>query len=119
MPTWPATLPQRPLADGFEETGRDGVLRTRMDAGPPKTRRRTTAGSSRMRCTFRLTTAQRATFVTFVESDLAGGALAYDWLHPVTDSPIKVQIDTDQGFVLNPIHRGRRWLLHLPLEVLP
>ncbi len=43
-PVWPPSLPQRPLAQGFSEQAPDTLIRTQMEAGPPKVRRRFTAG---------------------------------------------------------------------------
>ena len=44
---WPATLPQEILAEGYEEGLPDVLVRTKMDAGPDKVRRRATAGEDR------------------------------------------------------------------------
>lgn len=44
MNTWPATLPQKFLTDGFSDEEPDLVLQTQMDAPYQKSRRRFTAG---------------------------------------------------------------------------
>ncbi|PJI56004.1 hypothetical protein CTI14_00275 [Methylobacterium radiotolerans] len=43
FPTWPADLPQKLITDGYSYSFADGRLKTAMDAGPPKMRRRFSA----------------------------------------------------------------------------
>lgn len=82
MPTWPPTLPAAPLAEGFRETMPALTVRTEMEAGPAKVRRRTTAGVGRISIAYLLSAAQVATLESFVKHDLAGGALAFNFTHP-------------------------------------
>ena len=82
-PVWPASLPQfvdRPHTEGMP----DALLRTPMDAGPAKTRRRFTAGIKPVKAQMDLTAAQAATFETFFDVTLKAGALAFDWVLPRT-----------------------------------
>lgn len=88
MASWPATLPQLPLAADHAEAPPDIVLRTQMEVGPAKLRRRTTAGASPLTAGFILNETQVATLRTFYESTLSGGALPFDWLHPRTGAAI-------------------------------
>ena len=60
------------------------MIETEMDAGPPKARRRYTAGIRMVRGTIRVTKAQRATLDTFWVTTLEGGTLAFEWIHPIT-----------------------------------
>lgn len=82
MPTWPLTLPAAPLVDGFRETMPPVTVRTEMDAGPAKIRRRTTSGVGKLSLAYLLNAAQVATLESFVTHDLAGGALAFGFTHP-------------------------------------
>lgn len=85
MVAWPiAPFPQLPLQAGYSESPPDTVIRSPMDAGPAKLRRRTTAGVRRLACALRLTTAQVATFDSFYVTSLQGGALPFDWVNPRT-----------------------------------
>ena len=85
---WPASLPQRFLQDpGTSENPPDVVVETQMDAGPPKARRRFTAGFRLVGGSLALTHAQRATLDTFYMDTLEGGALTFDWIHPITSAP--------------------------------
>lgn len=79
---WPSSLPQRPTVGGYLERFADTVLRTAMEAGAAKTRRRFTAAPRQIEVTFRVNAAQAAIFKSFFEETTAGGALPCDWVHP-------------------------------------
>ncbi len=80
MATWPASLPQAPLLRGYSEQGQGNTIRTQMDVGPPKRRRRYTAELVQYQMMVLLTEAQLATFETFYTSTLSHGADAFDWV---------------------------------------
>jgi len=117
MVAWHVDLPQKPLANGFTERQPQLALRTQMDVGPAKVRRRQTAGVVQMACPFRLTTAQRATLVTFWQTTLAGGSLPFTWTHPVTGAAINCRIVEPPEF--QPAARGIYWITTLLIEILP
>jgi len=79
---WPSSLPQRPTVGGYQERFADTVLRTAMETGVAKTRRRFTAAPRQMEVTFRVNAAQAAMLKTFFEDTTAGGAFPFDWAHP-------------------------------------
>lgn len=87
-PVWPEDLPAAPLADGFQETWPDTTLRSQVDVGPAKTRRRSTAGIGKLTLAYYLTPAQCAVLKDFYQNDLAGGSLRFDMPHPVTGDSI-------------------------------
>src|SRR5437870_11881029 len=91
MAVWPASLPQTVFADGYKEEFPMNALRTQMDAGPPKMRRRYTAAFRPFTGTEIFTTAQVATLDTFFVTTLQGGALAFDWSHPRTGAAASVR----------------------------
>lgn len=91
MANWPDTLPPSPLIDGFEEEEPDVVLRTNMDAGPAKTRRRYTSGVSNLSWPTLLTTAQRATLINFYRVSCDYGAIPYNVTHPITGDIVSVR----------------------------
>lgn len=101
MATWPAGLPQTPDTQGQVEKPADLLLRTQMDAGPAKVRRRYTAGVRPFNCTFFMTKAQVATLETFYVTTLTGGADAFDWAHPRTG------VTESWRFVAPPEYRPR------------
>jgi hypothetical protein len=85
---WPATLPARFQASpGATEQPPDIVIESAVDAGPPKARRRYTAGFRIVGGSLALTHAQRATLDAFFVDTLEGGALPFDWIHPMTSEP--------------------------------
>lgn len=88
MATWPASLPQTPLIDGYQEAFPDVRLRTVMDAGPAKMRRRYTAAVTPIECRMVLTAAQVATLKTFYDTTLTGGTASFSWSNPRTSSAV-------------------------------
>lgn len=97
MPDWPLTLPQRPLIQGFSRTPGPAVLRSAMEVGPEKVRQRTTAVADPMACTFRMTSAQLATFETFYKTTLGYGVERFDMPDPITGSTITVRMVGGSG----------------------
>ncbi len=85
---WPESLPQSPLLDGWQETLADNVLRTEMEQGPAKLRRRSTVASGRMRAQFLLSAADCALLDTFYNDTLAGGVKVFRLLHPLRNVTI-------------------------------
>lgn len=115
MATWPATLPSSPLADGFNEQPPNLAIRTDMDAGPAKVRRRFTAGVRPMTVMFLLTKAQVATLDEFYTSTLSGGTIRFDWTHPRTGSAVEFR------FTAPPEYRADSdlWQVTMSLEIMP
>ena len=113
---WPVTLPTAPLVAGFEESPPDLCVRTQMDAGPAKVRKRYTAGVRDFSAAFVLTTAQLAIFDAFYLTTCNGGATPFDFTHPRTKASISVR------FAGRPKYASAsttRWHVSVPLEVLP
>lgn len=84
--TWPGGLPQGDAAigDNLIEEGEDRVLYTKTTAGPGKLRPKYTIGPAKCSIPMVLTEAQVTTLMTFYNTTLYGGALAFDWVHPRT-----------------------------------
>ena len=116
-PTWPAGLPELVAVDGYEERPPDTALRTRMDAGPAKVRRRFTAGTRPLSVQLDIDAAQVETLDSFYMAALQGGALAFDWTHPRTQAAATLR------FLRPPVYRPRTsdaaWRATLELEILP
>lgn len=112
---WPLSLPQdvdRPYVD----TMADNVIRTPMEAGPAKTRPRSTAGVRTIGGTMLLTQAQTETFQTFFEDTVRFGALRFDFPDPRTGETAVVRFTRPPQLT----HvAGPTWSLRLDLEVLP
>lgn len=116
MATWPVTLPTTPLQDGYSETLPNNIIRTQMDKGPAKVRKRMTSNVRPISCAFVLTTAQLAIFESFFITDCAYGAIHFDWAHPRTGSTLDFRF-TDQP-KYEPMS-GTDWYVTFNLEQLP
>ena len=113
---WPIGLPQRMNASGFTETLPDLALRTEMDAGPRKARRRFTTGPATIEGTVTLRGSQPALLEAFYRDTTAGGTLAFDWTHPRTGALASLRFTGPPAFA--PV-AGDVWRATLKLEVLP
>jgi hypothetical protein len=116
MPTWPTTLPQHPLLDRYSETAPETAIRTEMDSGPAKSRRRTSAGVRRISCVYLLDAAQTAALDAFFISATAGGSVPFDMNHPRTAAAASFRFRKPP--VYTPAGRGH-YHAALDLEVLP
>jgi hypothetical protein len=92
MAAWNDTLAAvTPSQLGFSETPPDILLRTKMDAGPVKVRRRYTAGVRIIRFSVDLTQAQVALLDTFFITACLSGSVAFTWVHPRTSASLTVR----------------------------
>lgn len=82
MAEWPTSLPALPLRQGYEEQIAETRVRTEMDAGPAKMRRRFQAGMDTITLSFEMTSAQIRILETFYKNTLEGGTLEFDYVHP-------------------------------------
>ena len=85
-PVWPASLPAFVETDGFDDAFPETVVRTPMESGPAKQRRRFTAAPEPLRAGLVLTKAQHDTLKTFFVTTCKGGSLAFDWVHPISQA---------------------------------
>lgn len=121
MTTWPASLPQVAPINGYQETPPDTSLRTQMDAGPAKVRRRFTAAVRPITMNFILSDAQLQVFDDFYGETLEGGSLPFDWVHPrhFADSPQEiVQFRIVRPPTYSAIDRDI-WQVPVEFEILP
>lgn len=88
---WPASLPQLVLVDGFSEGLGDGRLRSSMDTGPAKVRRRSSAMPRPLQGRVLMTSAQLDVLRAFVDDDLIGGSLPFSFPDPITRASILVR----------------------------
>ena len=92
MAQWPDALPQT-FEPGLVVKNTDQVHRQQMQAGPAKARRQSTAIKSTITGALVCKSqAQVATLETFINTTLGGGAMAFDWVHPLTGSPAKFRL---------------------------
>lgn len=79
MPVWPPGLPQEIPQEGYRGTSADNVIRTAMDVGPPKTRRRSSARNRTFTVSFRFDQAEVTLFREFWRTTLEGGVLRFEF----------------------------------------
>ncbi|MCG5247985.1 hypothetical protein [Methylorubrum extorquens] len=77
IPSWPAELPQRVLADNYSEGLGDGRLRTAMETGVPKTRRRFSNAGRPVSAAFKVSPDGKARIERFFNEEVGGGALPF------------------------------------------
>lgn len=75
IPSWPGTLPQNTLYESWGvESLYDEPIKTEMEDGPPKMRRRSLTNWSKVSVAYKMTAAQLQTFKTFVQTTLGHGS---------------------------------------------
>lgn len=77
IPLWPDDLPCRVRRDGYGETLPDGRLRQKMDAGPAKTRRRTSAAVRPVSASLEVGADAKVRFDRFWAEETAEGSLPF------------------------------------------
>jgi len=82
--TWPAELPATLLLEGLSMQPQNNVIRTSMDAGPKKARRRYTAGSKIFSGKQIFSAEQFEIFKRFYHTVLADGVLRFNFTDPIT-----------------------------------
>jgi hypothetical protein len=119
IPAWSSQqLPQVPQK-GFTESIGLNVLRSPMDAGPAKMRRRAT-GVNTMDLSFIMTTQQTQTLENFINNTLFG-TKRFSFPHPRTNATVEVRIvpsGDGEFFKLQYLAPGY-WSTALKFEILP
>ena len=118
MPIWPLSLPQKPRQSGYSESEKSGSLRTKMDKGPDKVRRRFTNSIIPFTLQITATFAQVASFSTFYRQDCNFGATTFTWVHPRTDEAATYR------FIGEPVYTpfslgGLYWNINFKTEIMP
>lgn len=116
MADWPVTLPQKVKSEGFQEEVPNTLLRSEMDAGPAKVRRRFTAGVRNINLSLNVSEAQVAILDNFFINTLAHGSVKFNWVHPRTQATVQFRFVSPPQYT----HRTRDlWDAVLKLEILP
>lgn len=116
MTSWPQILPVYPLIENYLETVSDTAIRTEMEQGPAKIRQRTTAGVRKLSLSYFLNKEQIEALDEFYITELGGGSLSFDFIHPRNDADIKCR------FVSPPEYKaanGNYFKVNIELEMLP
>jgi len=118
--SWPASLPQ----DAFVSLNvkkQDGRIRTQMDAGPPKMRRKYTAVREIVNHSMIMDGADKKTLDNFWENNLNGGVERFDWSDPTTDNTVEFRFVEPYGAKLlsGGDSDSRQWEISMTLEIMP
>jgi hypothetical protein len=92
---WPIDLPQAVAQDGYQETRVPNTIRSPVDQGRPKARRRYTASIQSFNIRLLLTEDQADLLDDFYEDTTAAGSLEFDWVHPRTQAAAVCQFSGD------------------------
>lgn len=108
--SWPASLPQTPRRGAWVGGPQDSRAQFQPEYGPPITRRRTTADMRMFDATWpNLSTAERATFEAFYETDLVGGSQPFAMLDPVSGEVARWKIAGDGSMPYSLTAKGAGW----------
>ncbi len=113
---WPASLPQEFSSNGYSEKEPETAIHTEMDAGPPKSRQRFTAGTREITTTLRIDSTQKVTLSEFFRNTLGGGSLTFDWVEPGTVSIATYKFKEPPSYDPLP---GGWWTVNLTLLQMP
>lgn len=81
--TWPETLPQKLLVDGYSQSAANTLLRSEMETGPAKQRRRFSAGTVPLSGKLILDWDELDILRAFYDTTLVGGSLRFIWKDPI------------------------------------
>lgn len=121
MATWPPTVPSVLQNSGYSHDAESGVIRTDMDTGPAKTRRRFTAVTENHSGSIIMTKTQFATWKTWFVNTIMQGTLPFDMTDPLTGDTVSMRIVVDSGapYKFAPESGTDYGVLSLKLEKLP
>lgn len=115
MTVWPSNIPDDYERRGFQETLPNNVVKTAMDAGPPKRRRTFTAGVSYIKGTIIMTDSEFDDLETFYYDTLKETG-EFDFIHPRTEATVVAVFNEPPG--LSYFGTGE-WRVSVSLEIQP
>ena len=118
---WPTSLPQKPLVDGYKRVLPNNLIRSSMDTGSDKVRKRGRFKPQEISASYVLTAAQRNTLESFVHDSLAEGAICFNWPHPELNKLVRARLKASQDGILefSPYRDTTRWSVTLKIEIWP
>jgi hypothetical protein len=116
--SWPTELPQSPQKD-FTETIGVNIIRSAMDAGPAKQRRRSLRPTT-MTLSFIMTTQQTIKLEDFVNNTLLG-VKRFNFTHPRLGTTVECRLvpQGDGQFFTLQYRAPDYWQTNLQFEILP
>lgn len=117
---WPVTVPDMFESSGFGYDADSGLLRSDMDSGPAKVRRRFTSTTKNMTGTIIMSRTQFQTWETWFEDTIFHGALSFTMTDPVNGGTMTVRIVSGKsGKPYSWSQTGLLVSLNLTIEKLP
>lgn len=117
---WPPSLPQELRIADHGATFPLGAIRTQMDAGPAKVRKRFTAAPVPHTGSLLVTGTQLQTLWDFWTDSLGMGADEFEWVDPRTGDAAMVRFtEPPRTNPRAPRAAGRYWNVTLSIEVMP
>jgi len=101
---WPVILNGLVEQNGYIEEMADNLnsTSTKFDIGPPQVRRRSTGAPVLISLTILCTSTQVTTFKTFYKDTLLGGSQRFEWVQPVSKTPVIMLFETDSRPAIRP-----------------
>jgi hypothetical protein len=120
-------FPQYPLRSGYKRTVPNNLIRSSMDTGPDKVRKRGRGKPHVVTATYVMTSGHLWVFEQFVHNSLAEGAIAFKWPDPEravagsADKFVRARLKaTNDGlFDVQPYQDTKLWQVTLTLEIWP
>lgn len=89
---WPLVLPQAPQRNGWKNKIPNNQLRSEMDAGTEKVRRKGGDNQFVVDVTYVLKKEQMLQLRAFVKDTLRDGVLCFDWPEPIEGKMVRAEI---------------------------
>ena len=118
MPTWPITLPN-PESSGYNLQPVDQVMRTEMEMGSPRVRRRTAASNDRVTLNWQMTDAQLNILRSWFNDSatgISGGSAWFTISLPVGGSSLYSTVEARFVGVFQSAREDTLWRVSATLE---
>jgi len=96
--TWPTSLQQLLNQSDFVLSPTDTTIRTDMDYGPKKVRRRYTDAVVPVNCSINLPMSEYDTLDLFFRNTLGGGVERFDFVHPITQDMVSARFTAPPSY---------------------
>ena len=119
---WPSDIPQSFQQSGFSDEPMGGVIRTDMDTGYAKVRRRFTSVTDMWSGTMVMTTTELATFKSFFKNTIKYGSLRFNFpdQYNLSGPTVEARFNINTGgkpYSLSPDGDSQDWQVKFTLEV--
>lgn len=115
MATFPSALAAKIQREGYKESPPDTAMRSSMDTGPDKVRRRSSAGVRPMTFTMFLSDSELDTLDNFYVNTVKECSLSFDFISLRSGATLSVRFTSAPEYSLD----GTFWRVSTNLEVLP